>query len=76
MSIRHLFCTLVLRIQRVSLLERTENISVLGEKTVLQRNVFTMEGPEKGNGVPCLTVGDGEQDEVTKWKEVVNNSSP
>jgi hypothetical protein len=47
-----------------------------GGETVLRRNVFTMEGSEKGNEVLCLTVGDVEQDEVTKWKEVVNNSSP
>jgi len=44
-------------------------ISVLGEKTVLQRNVFTMEEPGKGNGVPCITVGCREQDEVRKLKE-------
>jgi len=34
-----------------------------------------MEGLGKGNGIPCLTVGDGEQDEVAKWKEDVDNSS-
>jgi hypothetical protein len=28
-----------------------------------------MEGPKKGNGVPCLTVGDRELDEVMKFKE-------
>jgi len=37
--------------QLVSLLGRNGNISLLGEKTVLQRNVFMIEGPEKGNGV-------------------------
>jgi hypothetical protein len=54
--------------QRVSFLGRIGNISLLGEKTVLRRNVFTMEGPEKGNGVPCITVGEREHDEVTKFK--------
>ena len=28
-----------------------------------------MEGHGKGNGVPCITVGGREQDEVTKLKE-------
>jgi len=54
--------------QRVSLFGRTGNNSVLGEKTVLRRNLFTMDGPGKGNGVPCITVGDREQ-ELTKLKE-------
>jgi len=63
-----LICTLVLKIQRVSLLERIGNISLLGESSVLRRNVFTVEGPGKGNGVPCITVGDREQDEVMKLK--------
>jgi hypothetical protein len=27
-----------------------------------------MKGPGKGNGVPCITVGDWEQDEVMKLK--------
>jgi len=52
--------------QHVSLLGRTGNISVLGEKTDLRRNLFKMEGHGKGNGVPCITVGDREHDEVTK----------
>jgi hypothetical protein len=40
----------------------------VGEKAVLRRNVFTMKGPGKGNGFPCITVGDWEQDEVRKLK--------
>jgi hypothetical protein len=28
-----------------------------------------MEGPGKGKIVPCIAVGDGEQDEVMKLKE-------
>jgi hypothetical protein len=56
--------------QRVSLLGRIVNFSVLGEYAVLRRNVFTMEGPGKGNGVPCIRVGDREQDEVTKLKSI------
>jgi hypothetical protein len=38
------------------------------EKTVLRRNVFTMEGHGKGNGVPCTIIGDREQEEVMKLK--------
>jgi hypothetical protein len=41
---------------------------LLGEKAVLRRKVFTMEGPGKGNGVPRITVGDSEQEEVMKLK--------
>jgi hypothetical protein len=59
--------------QRVSLLGRTGNISVLGEKTVLWRNVFTMEGHGKDKGVPCNTVGDRKQDEVMKLKDFIMN---
>jgi hypothetical protein len=55
--------------QRVSLLERLENISLLGEKTVLRRNVLTMEGRWKGNGISCCSVGDKEQVEVTLLKD-------
>jgi len=29
-----------------------------------------MEGPGKGNGVPCITVGDREHDEVRKLKDI------
>ena len=67
---RHSFVILVLNMQRVRLLGRTVNISFLGEKAVLRRNVFTMEGPGKGNGVPCITVGDREHDEVRKLKDI------
>jgi len=55
--------------QRVRLLERIGNISLLGEKAVLRMNVFTMEGHGKGNGVPCITMGDREHDEVKKLKD-------
>jgi hypothetical protein len=30
-----------------------------------------MNGPEKGNGDPCITVGDWEQDEVKKLKNFI-----
>ena len=66
LQIRHLFDRLVLKMQRVSLWGRIVNISLLGEKAVLRRNVFTMEGHGKGKGVPSITVGDREQDEVMK----------
>jgi hypothetical protein len=39
-----------------------------GEKTVLRRNVFAMEGHGKGKGVPCFNVGDREHNKVTKLK--------
>jgi hypothetical protein len=55
--------------QRVNLLRHIANTAVLGEKAVLRRNVFTIEGPWKGNGVPCIAVGDREQEEVTKIEE-------
>jgi hypothetical protein len=55
--------------QRFSLLRRIVNISVLREKAVQERKVFTLEGPGKGNGVPFITVGDRDQDEVTKLKD-------
>jgi hypothetical protein len=66
---RHSFGTLVLKMQRVSLLGRIVNISLLGETAVLRRNVFTMEGHVKGNGNPCSSVGDREQDEVMNLKD-------
>jgi len=65
---RHSFGTLVLKMQRVSLLGRIGNISVLGKKSVLRRKVFTMDGHGKGNGVPCIIAGDREQVEVMKLK--------
>jgi len=49
------------------------NISLLGEWSVLQRNVFTMEEPEKGNGDPRFRVGDREQEEVMKLKDFIMN---
>ena len=69
MSIRHLFCTLILKMQRVRLLGRNGNVSELEEKAVLRRNVFTMEGHGKGNGVPCITEDDKAQEEVKKFKD-------
>jgi hypothetical protein len=65
---RHLFGMLVLKMQRVSLLGRIVIISLLGEKTVLRRNVCTMEGRWKRNGITCNSVGDREQVEVTILK--------
>jgi hypothetical protein len=60
---------LVLKRQLVNLLGRIVNISLLKEKAVLRKNVFTMEGPGKGNGFPCSSVQDREQDEVTNLKD-------
>ena len=54
--------------QRVGLLRRTGHISLLQEESVVRRNVFTVEGHGKGNGVPCLTLGDREIDEVMNLK--------
>jgi hypothetical protein len=59
--------------QRVSLLGRNANISVLWEKAVLRRNVFTMDEHVKGNGVPCLTLGETEHEEVKKLKDIIMN---
>ena len=55
--------------QRVRLLGRVGNISLLGEKAVLRRNVFTTEGLWRGNGVPCSSEGDREHEEVMKLKD-------
>ena len=57
--------------QRVSLLGRIGNISLLGEEAILRRNIFTMEEHGKGNGVPCLKVGDKEKDEVMNLKDFI-----
>jgi hypothetical protein len=64
-----LICYVGLKMQRVSLLGRIVNTSFLGEKAVLRRNVFTMEGRWKGNEVPYSSVGDKEQVEVTILKD-------
>jgi hypothetical protein len=56
--------------QRVRLLSRIVNTSVLGEKAVLRRNVYSIEGPGKGSGVACVKLGEGEQDEVTKLNNI------
>jgi hypothetical protein len=55
--------------QRVRLLERNIATSVLGEKAFVGRDVLTIEGPWKGNGVSFITVGDKEQDEVKELKD-------
>jgi hypothetical protein len=55
--------------QRVSLLGRIVNISLFGEKAVLRRNVFTMEGRWKGSGIAYNLVGDKEQVEVRTLKD-------
>jgi hypothetical protein len=59
--------------QRVRLIGRTGDISLLGEKAFLRRNVFKMEGHGKRNGVPCITAGDSEQEEVMKLEYFVMN---
>ena len=60
---------LVLKMQCVRLLGRITNISVLREKAVLHRTIFTMEGSGKGNIVPCSTARDMEQDTVMKLRD-------
>ena len=57
--------------QRVGLLGRIGNISFLEKEAILRRSVFTMEGQGKGNGVPCLTVGDKEKEEVMNLKDFI-----
>jgi hypothetical protein len=66
---------LVLKMRHVRLLRRIENISVLGDKALLQRTLFTSEGPGKGNGLLCNTTDDREQDEVMKLKDFNADSS-
>jgi hypothetical protein len=51
------------------MLGRIVNISLLLEKAVLRRNVFTIEGRWKGNGIPCISVDDREQVEVKILKD-------
>jgi hypothetical protein len=48
---------------------------MFGEKAVLRRNVFTLEGHGKANGVPCLRVGDREKDEVMILKDFIMDGS-
>jgi hypothetical protein len=55
--------------QRVRLLGRIGNISFLGEMAVLRRNVFTVEAPGEGKGIPCIKLGHREHDEVRKLKD-------
>jgi hypothetical protein len=69
LSIQHLVCRLVLKMQRATLLRRIQYISLLGNKAVLQRKLFTSEGSGKGNGVPCSTTDDKALDEVMKLKD-------
>jgi hypothetical protein len=71
LAIRQLFLNLGLNMQRFSLLGRIVKIPVLGEKAVVRRNVFTLEGPGKGNGLPFITMGDNEQYEVMEWRIVM-----
>jgi hypothetical protein len=54
--------------QRVSLLGRTVNTSLLGVKAVLRRNLFTTEGHWKGNEDPGSLVWEREQEKVMKLK--------
>jgi hypothetical protein len=48
---------------------------MLGGKAVLIRNVFTAAGHGKGNGVPCITVGDREQGGVRNLKDFNTDGS-
>jgi hypothetical protein len=68
-STLHLFSTVLLNMQRVSFLRGTANISRLGVKAHLRRNLFTMEGHEKGNGDSCSSEWNREQEEVMKLKD-------
>jgi hypothetical protein len=61
--------------QCVRLLRRIVNISLSGEKAVLRRNVFTIEGPSKGNVIPCITMGDRKQEEVRILKNFNTDGS-
>jgi hypothetical protein len=58
--------------QHVRLLGRNGNVSVLEEKAVLRRNLLKVEGCGKGNGIPCITEDDREQEEVMKLKDIIN----
>jgi hypothetical protein len=59
--------------QRVRSLGSNGNVFELEEKAVLRRNVFTMEGHGKGNGVPCISEDDKAQEEVMKFKGFIMN---
>jgi len=43
----------------------------VGEKTVLRMNVFRMGRHGKGNGVPCITVGNRKEDKVRYLKDFI-----
>jgi hypothetical protein len=45
------------------------------EKAVLRRIVFTLEEHVKGKGVPCLTLGEREHEEVMKLKDFIMNGA-
>jgi hypothetical protein len=59
----------VLYMQCASFLRGTANISLLGVRAVLRRNIFTIEGHGKGNEDPCSSVCEREQEEVMKLKD-------
>jgi hypothetical protein len=61
--------------QCLRLFGRAVTISVLREKAVLQRKLFTAEGSGNGNGVLWSTAGDREQDKVMKLKDFNKDSS-
>jgi hypothetical protein len=67
-STHHLFSTVLLNMQRVSVLGRTVNFSFFGVKALQRRNLFTTEGYKKGNGDPCSPVWERKQEEVMKLK--------
>jgi hypothetical protein len=68
-STRHLFSTVVLNMQRVSLLVRTVNTPFLQVMAILRRNVFMTEGHGKRDGDPGSSVWEKEQEEVMKLKD-------
>jgi hypothetical protein len=47
----------------------------VGGGAVLIRNIFTTAGHGKGNGLPSITVGDREQDEVMNLKDLNTDCS-
>ena len=49
------------------MLVRIIKVAVSGEKVILQRKLFKMEGVGNGSGVPYSKTGDKEQDEVMRF---------
>jgi hypothetical protein len=47
----------------------------VGAKIVQIRNLFTTAGHGKGNGVPCITVGDREQGGVMNLKDFITDGT-